>query len=164
VIDSKTLELRVLSPEWERPLAEFFQVLQANSVSQWFHPHPLSAEEAQKRASYTGKDFYCILVESRLVCGYGMLRGWEEGFTIPSLGIAIHPGFQGQGAGKLLMQFLHLTARVRGAERVRLKFHSNNVRAEPFYRSFGYVIQGEENQQRVGYLDLIRKQEKSVET
>jgi ribosomal protein S18 acetylase RimI-like enzyme len=135
-------------------LAAFFQRLVDAGIEKHFHPHPLTPDEAGRRAQYTGKDLYYALLVGGDIVAYGMLRGWDEGFEIPSLGVAVCPDSQGRGYGRLLMEFLHAVARQRGAKRVRLKVHSDNSPAISLYRSLGYVFVSEEAEQRVGYLDL----------
>lgn len=150
------IECRTLTSQWTQPLAEFFRALVEAGDAAEFHPHPLTVEEAARRCEYSGKDLYYVLVDGRLVLGYGMLRGWDEGFEIPSLGIAVHPAERGKGLGLLLMHFLHAAARLRGARTVRLKVYSQNVRAVRMYESLGYEFRGTEAGQLVGFLDLER--------
>ena len=83
-----------------------------------------------------------------------MLRGWEEGHEIPSLGIVMDAAWRGRGYGRLLMEFLHATARRRGARQIRLKTYPDNVCALGLYRKLGYVFGGEEKGQLVGTLTL----------
>lgn len=147
-------ECRRLSPEWEGPLAEFFRLLRETGDNDYFHPHPFDDEEAEKRAHYTGKDLYYILVEGERVLGYGMLRGWDEGYEIPSLGIAVRPSARGTGLGLAFMHFLHAAARRLGAERVRLKVHPGNAKAVKLYEELGYSFGSEEAEQLVGIVDL----------
>jgi len=135
-------------------LAAFFERLRAQEIDKFFHPHPLTAEEAPKRAAYHGRDFYGVFMEGTAVVGYGMLRGWDEGYQVPSLGIVIDPAAQGRGYGRLLMESLHATARQRGASRIRLKVYPDNTRAVALYRSMGYVFQAEEGGQLIGFLEL----------
>src|ERR1043166_7563730 len=97
------------------PLAEFFAHLRESADADRFHPHPLTSEAAQERARYRGRDVYCAAVVGRRVLGYGMLRGWDEGFAIPSLGIAVHASARGMGLGRALMHHLHAEARRRGS-------------------------------------------------
>jgi ribosomal-protein-alanine N-acetyltransferase len=151
---SAVLEFRQLSSEWELPLAEFFEALERNGDSHFFHPHPFTAAEAKNRCAYTGKDLYYIAVTGRKVIGYGMLRGWDEGYEVPSLGIAIHPDERGLKLGIALMHFLHCAARMRGAKRIRLKVHQGNTVAKKLYEGLGYVYREERSQQLVGFLDL----------
>lgn len=153
-MDLSMLECRRLGPEWKAPLVDFFLALEAAGDSKQFHPHPLTAEEAEKRSRYTGKDLYYILVEGARILGYGMLRGWDEGYEVPSLGVAIHPGERGKGLGKALMCFLHAAAQRRGARKVRLKVYPDNQNAIRLYTRLGYRFEGMEGQQLVGILDL----------
>lgn len=88
------------------------------------------------------------------VLGYGLLRGWDQGYDVPSLGIAIRPDRRGQGLGILLMHFLHAAARQRGALRVRLRVHPGNARARDLYEKLGYRFEGEERGELVGFFEL----------
>jgi len=147
---------QVVQPEHTQALAAFFERLRAHQIERTFHPHPLTVDEAARRAAYRGRDFYCVLVQATAVVGYGMLRGWDEGYQVPSLGIVVDPSVQGRGYGRLLMQFLHATARQRGAARIRLKVYPDNTKAIALYRSLGYVFQAGEGGQSVGFLELTQ--------
>jgi [ribosomal protein S18]-alanine N-acetyltransferase len=148
------IEIHLLSPRWAKPLAEFFAALASEGADRQFHPHPLTSEEAERRCQYSGKDLYYVAVEQQRVLGYGMLRGWDEGYETPSLGIAIHPQARGRGLGRALMQFLHHVARRRGASRVRLKVYSENQKAIALYESLGYRFAAAEDNQRIGTVNL----------
>ena len=147
------IEVRRLSPEWVDALAEFFRALEETENFKHFHPHPLTAHEAVRRCRYQGNDLYYVLVEERRILGYGMLRGWDEGYETPSLGIAIHPSERNKGLGKIFMHFLHAAAMRKGAKRVRLKVYPNNIAAIKLYEGLGYRFTGQENGQMVGVLD-----------
>ena len=153
-MNSLTLEFRLVGKTLEQPLARFFHALRKAGDDRHFHPHPLTDDEAKRRAEYSGKDLYYVLVEGDTVFGYGMLRGWDEGYEVPSLGIVIHPSVRGTGLGELFMLFLHIVARRRGANKVRLKVHPDNTAAVALYRKLGYTFQTEEAEQLVGFLDL----------
>jgi [ribosomal protein S18]-alanine N-acetyltransferase len=86
--------------------------------------------------------------------GYGILRGWEAGFDIPSLGVWIGSEFREQGLGRFLMEALHVMARDRGAPGIRLRVYPDNVRAIRVYRKLGYEFSSVEEGQLVGYLSL----------
>src|SRR5262245_34786035 len=108
-----TLECRVVGPEMAKALADFFARLTAAGVSTHFHPHPFTAEEAERRANFSGQDLYYVLWDGGVVLGYGMLRGWDQGYEVPSIGIAVDPRLKGQGMGRMFMEFLHAAARLR---------------------------------------------------
>lgn len=142
--------------KWAESLAGFFEALVSSGEARYFHPHPLTREEAFARARYRGNDLYYLFIEDEAVVGYGMLRGWDEGYEIPSLGIAIHPEARGKGLACAFMFFLHAVALRKGAKRVRLKVHRENTRALALYRKLGYLFQEqEEGSQLVGFLDLV---------
>lgn len=132
-------------------------LLLAESAPQ-FHPHPLTMDFALTHA--WDKDIYVAMVSAddmgEEVLAYGMLRGWDEGFDIPSLGIAVDPSMRGMGLGRLMMQYLHTAAIGRWARQVRLKVYKDNVSAIRLYESLGYAWQpnSEEDEQKVGILKL----------
>ena len=87
---------------------------------------------------------------------YGMLRGWDEGFSVPSLGIYVAQELRGSGAARLMMEHLHVTARLSGAKRIRLKVYPDNLPAYKLYVSLGYQFPdppGDEDQ-LVGILEV----------
>lgn len=153
-VNSSALKFRIVDKTLEQPLAEFFRALKRAGDDKQFHPHPLTDEEAKRRAHYSGEDLYYVLVEGDKVLGYGMLRGWDEGYQVPSLGIAIHPSVRGVGLGKLFMHFLHAAARRRGASKVRLKVYPDNTNALTLYKVLGYTFQAQEAGQLVGFINL----------
>ena len=150
----KNLEYTLVSPFWAEKLAQFFNALVVNKDDLYFHPHPLTHEMAKKIATYEGGDLYFLQIKNNEIAGYAMLRGWDEGFTIPSLGIVIHPTFRNQGLGREFMEFLHNQARAKGANKVRLKVYSNNAGAQQLYENLGYSFTDEENGQLIGYYEL----------
>jgi ribosomal-protein-alanine N-acetyltransferase len=145
---------RKLAAEDASFLAIFFVRLRNAGFEKFFHPHPLTEQEAVTRANYSGRDFYCVMLQTDAVIGYGMLRGWDEGYTVPSLGIAVDPLLQGKGYGHMLMNFLHTAATERGATQIRLKADSQNHRAIELYRSLGYVFQETKDRELIGFLTL----------
>lgn len=142
-------------PAWLTPrdsveLAALFAELDTST----FHPHAMDADGAALIAGLEGADVYRVLeVDGRLVA-YGLLRGWDEGFSVPSLGVAVRIPDQGKGYGRETMLRLHDEARERGAERVRLRVAHGNARARRLYESLGYVAQGDERGELLMLLEL----------
>jgi ribosomal protein S18 acetylase RimI-like enzyme len=155
------IEIRAVGSADTGRLARFFETLAAHGIDRVFRPHALSEESARERATYLGRDLYFMLIEKNEdlendVLGYGILRGWDEGYEIPSLGIAIRPDAQRQGLARLLMNFLHVAALRRGAKAVRLRVLPSNGAAVSLYRSLGYDLVPEKGgPYLVGSLQLI---------
>ncbi|MBO9559084.1 MAG: GNAT family N-acetyltransferase [Caulobacter sp.] len=136
-------------------LAAFFGEVAQDPASDRFHPHPFTAEAARRIAEHQGRDLYLGQFLDGQLVGYGMLRGWDEGYETPSLGIYLSARVRGQGLAKALMEHLHRQARQNGADRIRLKVYKDNLRAVTLYQGLGYVFVAEEGEQSVGLLDLI---------
>ena len=151
-----SLRIATIGSSDEGALAALFQAIALDAGAlEHFRPHPFTASEAHARANYIGQDLYALMTYSREVVGYGMLRGWDEGFRIPSLGIYIPRPHRGTGASRVLMNYLQFAAKLKGAEGIRLKVHDDNERAFRLYSSLGYRFKDErENNQRVGVCEL----------
>jgi ribosomal protein S18 acetylase RimI-like enzyme len=130
------------------------EALELSGDDQRFHPHPFTDAAVQRLAEGKGKDYYCVLVEDGRVVGYGMLRGWDEGYDVPSLGIAVHPAARRRGLAGRLMRHLHEQARARGASRVRLKVLEDNSAAIALYEALGYRFDDKDGHYLVGMLPL----------
>lgn len=148
------LEIRTLCPELEQALGDFFAALCQEGADDQFHPHPLTDKEARRLCSYSGKDLYYVLVDREQVLAYGMLRGWDEGFDVPSLGIATRSSARGSGLGTLLVRFLHAAARRRGARKVILKVYKDNAAARKLYERLGYSFIDKDARELSGSIDL----------
>ncbi len=154
---NSNLEFRLIRNEDEFSLAKFLETIKQAGDEFFFHPHPLNAEYAKSLMGYAGEDLYYILVSGNEILGYGMLRGWDEGYDVPSLGIVIHPSTRGRGLGKFFMDFLHTAASWKGAKKVRLKVDPNNLAAVHLYEKLGYEFTHSEQDQLVGYLVLNKR-------
>ena len=149
-----TLEYIIISQERFSELLKFFRVINKNNDEKYFHPHPFNQATAEKIANYSGKDLYFLQIFNKDVSGYGMLRGWDEGFINPSLGIIIHPLFRGKGLGLNFMNFLHEQSRIKKASKVRLKVYSGNSAAVKLYKNMGYRFSRYDNNQLIGHFNL----------
>jgi [ribosomal protein S18]-alanine N-acetyltransferase len=149
------LECRRLSAEWTDALLGMLRALERSDPGGAFRPHPFSRETIEAILRTADRDAYYVLVSGSDVLGYGMLRGWDEGFAIPSLGIAVHPQARRAGLARMLMVFLHGVARWHGASKVRLRVREDNWQARRLYESMGYRFTvPQEGAYLVGFLDL----------
>lgn len=136
----------------------FLESLQANGDDVFFHPHRFDSAAARSitALSETGIDEYWIAVESDAVLAYGMLRGWSEGYAVPSLGLAVAPEHRGKGLARIMMQHLHARAKLRGAETIRLKVDRRNTAARRLYESLGYALQDHSSTELLGVVEVSR--------
>lgn len=153
----RAIECLLVRPGHGVALARFFADLAAAGDDAFFHPHASDVATLGAIAERPGKDLYVVFVEGDDVCAYGMLRGWNEGYAVPSIGIAVHPSARTCGLGRLMMEYLEMMARYRGAFAVRLRVHKDNTRAIAMYERRGYVMQPEVDDARllVGVKTLV---------
>jgi|GEM_PF-356352 len=153
---SELLRFIPVSAEHQPALALFFETLVANGDAEFFHPHALDAEAARCIAvhSTAGRDEYWLALSGEELLAYGMLRGWNEGYDVPSLGLAVAPARRGQGIARKMMQHLHRRAIQRGASRIRLKVDQRNSSAKRLYDSLGYRFEKHSSNEFTGYCDL----------
>ena len=148
------LRFEPVGPKNKRDLGSLFAAIAADPKAKFFHPHPLDDDEAARRSAYAGQDYYCLAYLSGVPVAYGMLRGWDEGFAEPSLGLAVAPAFQGRGLGRALTEHLHEIARARGAATVRLKVYAENAGARALYAKLGYAFEASKPGEELGRLRL----------
>ncbi|MHC4618045.1 MAG: GNAT family N-acetyltransferase [Planctomycetota bacterium] len=156
------LEVRRLADTDVDAVLCFFEQIVKREIDRTFHPHPFDAYTAEHVCSYDKKNWYagCFRRNTHTdqMVGYVMLRGWDEGYAVPSLGICVLPDYQGCGIGGMLMSVAILVARFRGSPAIRLKVYPDNNRAIALYRRMGFeILDGMEHGQLVGYLRLQRK-------
>ena len=139
------LTIRPPRPDDHEALGALFEVLSDDR----FHPHPLTSAEAERIAEYSGPDVYLVGWRDEAAVAYGMLRGWEAGYEVPSLGVAVAPDEYRKGFGRQMMVALHAEAARRGATRIRLRVDPSNLPAVRMYESLGYLATGEERGETV---------------
>ncbi len=151
------MEIVPLTPRLATALGDFFETIRGDW--DFFHPHPLTAEHAADLCGRETRDIYVAGVEGETVVAYGLLRGWDEGYEIPSLGIAIHPAKRGHGVARTMMLALHEAAAAHGATTVRLTVSRRNTAAIRLYESLGYVLDDLNDDELVGvlHLDAVRQ-------
>ena len=120
----------------------------------YFRPHAMTADRAARIARLDGLDLYLLGFVAGEAVAYGMLRGWDEGFPVPSLGIGVRTTATRNGYGGAMMLALHDAARQRGSAQVRLRVHADNRPARALYRSLGYRDAGVERGETLMLLDL----------
>ncbi len=149
------IEIEKLRPEHLECLTDFFKEIDAPEYRKDFLPHPFSAEHAKLICNYKGRDLYfSILMDRKEMIGYGMLRGWDEGYEVPSIGLCILKKYQGIGLGKLLLNFLETVSRLQGCDKTMLKVKKDNQAAKSLYESQRYVFKEYNEEFLIGFKKL----------
>src|SRR5215213_6501534 len=123
----------------DRALLEtFFVQNDVPQVTETFTAFPLNAEITHFITEQPHKDKYYLLLLDGQPVGFSMLRGFDEGYSVPSFGIFIDHRFQGRGFGKKLLQVTVEEARQMGCEKVRLSVFGRNAAGLRIYKAFGF--------------------------
>lgn len=146
-----------LEPIHTKQVSIFFSLIENDPSAQHFHPHPFTKDYAKIITNYQGKDLYLGLFEVNNMIGYGILRGWDAGYEIPSLGVYVSSKYRGQGISKFFLSEMHTMARNKGAVKIRLKVYSENIIAKNLYKAIGYKFNYTQNNQLVGYYSLTNR-------
>jgi ribosomal protein S18 acetylase RimI-like enzyme len=138
--DAESILIRTFDPDDSGPLGDLLLELSRDPASVHFHPHPFTRDEARRIAHRTGiqDDLYFGAFRDGRLIGYGMLRGWDEGYEIPAFGVAVGVGYRGAGVGRSLLRYAIAAARSRGARTLMLKVHPGNPNAKRLYESEGF--------------------------
>lgn len=133
--------------------AEALSKLLLNSASEYvkyFHPFDFQVLSIQKILDSAINDkFFGIEVKdnsldhSKLI-GFYMLRGMDEGYTEPMYGVFIDQQWQGKGIAKLSLYHAECFCKINLYQRILLKVHHNNERAQKLYESIGFKFLREE--------------------
>ncbi|MFM8415477.1 MAG: N-acetyltransferase family protein [Planctomycetota bacterium] len=136
------LRCRRLAPRHVHEVVAFLARLAAGGDGRFFHPHAFTATAVAALAEPGQRDEYHVLTAGREgpVVAYGMLRGWDEGFTVPRLRFAVDGQWRGLGVGRRLVTHLHAIASARGAASVRLEVDHDNLAAIALSRAVGYDL------------------------
>ena len=164
VADNESVAFREIRRVDYDALASFFEANNLPDIVRYFRPFPLIAETAFNIVDQPHRDRFFIASKKGQIVGFSMLRGWDEGYTIPSFGILVDYRFQGQGIGNKLTKFTIDQAVKLNCEKVRLSVHLSNTVALKMYESFGFyessrekVMVGEEPDIKIIMLkDLIK--------
>jgi ribosomal protein S18 acetylase RimI-like enzyme len=119
----------------------------------YFYPHKLTYTDFVKELKTHPLDVYIFLIDTKIY-SYGILRGWQEGYDIPSLGIMTDINERGKGYSNLMMKYLHEIAKIKGSQKVRLTVLKENTKAISLYNKLGYVFTEKDDKNLLGIKNL----------
>ena len=144
-----TLEIKRLKIDHSKELSELLQSADKD-YTQYFIPFAFESETILKILSNVIKDqYYGIFIENNLV-GFYMLRGFDEGYDIPSYGVWISKDYSSKGISKLTLQHAISFCKINSIKKLILKVHPDNIIAKNIYESFGFIHDGVDA--RIGHL------------
>lgn len=147
------LRFEPIEPRHADRLAELFERNRVSRVTDMFDPFPLTGAEARRIALVPRRDAFYVATRNERLLGFSMLRGFDEGYAIPSFGIFVDHQSHGQGVGRELTAWTIEQARRRDCPALRLTVYVSNLTAHRLYESLGFVEQERQSVDRMGHPD-----------
>jgi RimJ/RimL family protein N-acetyltransferase len=110
--------------------------------SYYFIPFSFDSETIRKVLSKVIKDqFYGIYIENELI-GFYMLRGFDEGYEVPSYGVWISEKYSNKGLSTFTLNHAITFCKMNSIKKLMLKVHPDNIRAKHIYEKHGFKQTG----------------------
>jgi len=136
--DRTLIKIRQIQDTDYEALADFLEENNKPEITRHFHPFPLTSQTAHQIACAMHLDRYYIGILKGRIVALCMLRGWDEGFDIPSFGIIVDYRHQGLGLSSQMTEFAIAQARELECPSIRLSVYASNIRALGIYKSLGF--------------------------
>ena len=85
------------------------------------------------------RDKYFGLFYNDELAGFYMLRGFDEGYDIPSYGVWISSEYQNKGLSTLTLYHAFSFCKLNKIKTLMLKVHPDNLVAKALYEKLGFV-------------------------
>jgi RimJ/RimL family protein N-acetyltransferase len=118
--------------------------------SQYFIPFSFNFETIYSLLLKAKKDQYYGIYIAKVLVGFYMLRGFDEGYETPSYGVWISKDFTSKGLSKLTLHHAITFCKTNNIKKIMLKVHPDNIIAKNIYEDFGFIYQGID--ERIGHL------------
>ena len=129
LITNENLTVRPLQIEDAQVLSSLLMA-QPPEYTRFFYAFSFAADHIAKMLAERGKDVYMgLLWQDELVCFF-MLRGWNEGYEVPTLGTFVAEPYRGYGFMQLTVELTKVICKLRGVSRVMYKSHPDNAPAK----------------------------------
>lgn len=139
------LTVRPLRIEDAGALSHFLRSQDAK-YARFFHPFGFDPETVAAVISNQRQDVLMGVYWQERMAGFFMLRGWDEGYETPAFGILIDEEYRGCGLEMLSLEAAKIICRLRGASRLMIKMHPENISAKGVARKTGFVQSGVETE------------------
>lgn len=124
--NSRFFSIRPLSPA-DAGLVAAFMRSQSPDYLRFFYAFGADEWAIAAILSASELDIYSGLFWREDLAGVFMLRGWDEGYDVPSFGVLIDEKYRGGAFMRLALDTAKLICRLSGAKRLMAKIHPENV-------------------------------------
>lgn len=113
---------------------------------QYFTPFAFDAETLRKILQNAQYDRYWGIWHKEQITGFFMLRGFDEGYERPTLGIYISQSYAGKSLSQLAFAYTISWCKLNGISSMMLKVHPDNHHSYTVCLKFGFKQIGIDSQ------------------
>ncbi|GAB4293808.1 MAG: hypothetical protein Kow0098_14950 [Ignavibacteriaceae bacterium] len=137
----KVITIKKIDKSFAKELSELLSN-SSEEYTKYFTPFNFGFDTILKILSEKKYDLYFGLFINETLAGFYMLRGFDEGYSIPSYGVFISEKYTGKGLSTLTLQHAIAHCRLNGIRKIMLKVHPDNHPAKHIYQNFGFEFVG----------------------
>jgi RimJ/RimL family protein N-acetyltransferase len=128
-----------------------------NDYIKHFTPFDFSESTIQKILTNKKLDKYFGLFVSQELAGFYMLRGFDEGFQVPSYGVWISSEYKNKSLSTLTLYHAFSFCKLNSIKSLMLKVHPDNVIAKNLYEKMGFKKTGTDskNKNLIYYKEIL---------
>lgn len=133
----KDIEIILLNASNAPELARLL-MSSSKQYSSYFIPFSFDEKSIESLLQRAIKDKFYGLFVNGVLAGFYMLRGFDEGYSIPSYGVWIAEEFSNKGLSTLTLQHAISFCKINSIKKIMLKVHPDNLAAKHIYEKFGF--------------------------
>ena len=135
------LEIIILNKTYAKDVLDLF-LRTKKEYSKYFIPFEFNLNIIESFLRNAKKDLFFGLFVDKKMIGFYMLRGFDEGFKVPSYGVFIDENYSGKGLGQLTLFHAISQCKILNVKKLLLKVHPDNLSAKHIYEKNGFIIEG----------------------
>jgi RimJ/RimL family protein N-acetyltransferase len=108
-------------------LISAFMLAQSPEYMRFFYAFSGDEEAVTEMLSNNKKDLYAGIFWQENLIGIIFLRGWDEGFEIPSFGYLVSEKYRGHGIFNLVVEYVKVIGRLLGVKTIMAKSNPENT-------------------------------------
>ena len=126
VLTSTDFTIRPLRVEDAGAVSEMLRS-QSPDYARFFYAFSFETDDIAKILAARERDVYAGVYWQDELVAFFMLRGWDEGYEVPSFGVFVGEKHRGREFMKITLDVAKLICRLSGAPRLMAKIHPDNV-------------------------------------
>jgi len=115
---------------------------QSPAYVRFFTPFDFQHPSIVRLLAGQGKDIFMGMYWDDRLAGFFMLRGWNEGYEIPSYGVLVDERFSGYGLTRLSLKLAKSICKLRRVPGIMLKVNPDNKIAKRLFEEAAFVQTG----------------------